>query len=213
VVENERVHPGDADRGEAQILDEHEVWCNEVARLLVGRVRFPAEKHGRHVEKEQFRLDHSVKQDDGVIAVPILPDDRIILVRQFRHPVRMWLRELPRGGREKGEGVAQAAARELREEVGCETVQTYPLGRVTTDSGQQTGYPHLVAARVQEPAASEPEDTEAIDRLFRYTFGELLDACRRGRIVDSFTLAAVLRLEPHFDGDRFTYRPEYAPAD
>lgn len=212
MVENERIHPGDAERGEAQILDEHEVWCNEVARLLVGRVRFPAVKGGRHVEKEQFRLDHSVKQDDGVIAVPILPDDRIILVRQFRHPVRMWLRELPRGGRERGERVEEAAARELREEVGCETMHTYPLGRITTDSGQQTGYPHLVAVRVAEPTEREPEDTEAIDRLFRYPFGELHDACQRGRIVDSFTLAAVLRLEPHFEGDRFVYRPERAPA-
>jgi ADP-ribose pyrophosphatase len=212
VVENERVYPGDAERGEAQILDEHEVWCNEVARLLIGRVRFPTVKDGRHVVKEQFRLDHSVKQDDGVIAVPILPDDRIILVRQFRHPVRMWLRELPRGAREKGEPVEEAAARELREEVGCETERTYPLGRITTDSGQQTGYPHLVAARVGEPRKSEPEDTEAIDRLFRYSYRELRDACRHGAIVDSFTLAAVLRLEPHFDGDSFVYRPEDAPA-
>ena len=213
MVENERIHPGDAERGEAQILDEHEVWCNEIARLLVGRVRFPAEKHGRHVEKEQFRLDHAVTQEDGVIAVPILPDHRIILVRQFRHPVRMWLRELPRGGREKGERPEEAAARELREEVGCETEDTFPLGRLTTDSGQQTGYPYMFAARVAEPRQREPEDTEAIDRLFRYTFGDLREACRRGRIVDSFTLAAVVRLEPHFDGDRFVYRPEYAPAD
>jgi hypothetical protein len=103
VIENERVYPGDAEHGEAQILDEHEVWCNEVVRLLVGRVRFPAVKKGRHVEREQFRLDHAATLDEGVIAVPILPDDRIILVRQFRHPVRMWLRELPRGGRDKGD--------------------------------------------------------------------------------------------------------------
>lgn len=213
MVENERVNPGDAERGEAQILDEHEVWCNDVARLLVARVRFPMVKQGRHVEKEQFRLDHAVTIEGGVVAVPILPDDRIILIRQFRHPARMWLRELPRGAREKGERPEDAAARELREEVGCDTERTYPLGRVVTDSGQQTGYPHLIAARVGEPRERKPEDSEAIDRLFRYTFGELREACQRGRVVDSFTLAAVVRLEPHFEGDRFSYRSDRAPAE
>lgn len=212
MVENERVNPGDAERGEAQILHEREVWCNDVARLLVATVRFPAAGKGPPVEKEQFRLDHAVTQDDGVIAVPVLPDDRILLVRQFRHPVRMWTRELPRGGRNRGERPEETAARELREEVGCEVERVYPLGRVTTDSGQQTGYPYLVAARVAEPGEREPEDTEAIDRLFRYRFTELREACQRGRIVDSFTLAAVLRLEPHFDGDVFAYRAELAPA-
>src|SRR5215212_5064522 len=205
--ENTRISPGDAAKGEIEVLGERVEWENDVARLLVARVRFPATEGGEPVEREQFRLGHGAGKDDGVVAVPITPDDRILLVRQFRHPVRMWLRELPRGAREEGEPPADATARELREEIGCEVEATYPLGRVATDSGQQTGYPYLFAARVRETGDREPEKTEAIDRVFRYSFTELKRACQRGAIVDTFTLAAVTRLEPHFDGDRFAYRP------
>lgn len=211
MTENVRVWPGDAGRGEIQILEEREAWRNESARVLVARARFPGTEDGRHIEKEQFRLAHAHGMSDGVVVAPILPDGRIILVRQFRHPVRMWTRELPRGGRSSDEPPEKAAARELREEVGSEAEAALPLGRMTTDSGQQSGYVHLFAACVGEPRRREPEDTEAIDRLFRYTFAELRAACQRGDVVDSFTLGVVLRLEPHFDGDRFVYRPDAAP--
>ena len=212
MVENERIWPGDATRGEAEVLDEREVWANEVARVLLARVRFPKRESGRYVEKDAFRLEHGEGMSDGVVIVPITADDRIVLVRQFRHPVRMWTRELPRGGRSEKETPEEAASRELREEIGAELRSVHPLGRITTDSGQQTGYPYLLAARVDETRRPEPEDSEVIDRFFRYSFSELRAACQRGEIVDSFTLAAVLRLEPHFDGDRFAYDERLAPA-
>lgn len=209
--ENRRIWPGDVFRGEIQILQEREVWSNPVARLFNDRVRFPAAENGSHKEGEQFRLGLSEALDDGVIMVPITADDRILLIRQFRHPIRMWMRELPRGAIDRGEPPAEAAARELREEIGCEVERSYPLGRIANDSGQLTGFPHLFAARVREGGASEPEETEAIDRVFSYSFSELKHACQRGEIIDSFTLAAVARLEPHFARNRFAYRPESAP--
>ena len=84
----------------------------------------------------------------------------------------------------------------------------YPLGRICTDSGQLEGVPHLFAARVIRAGPPQREPGEAIDRVFSYRFTDLLRACRSGRIIDSMTLATVLRLEPHFDGDRFAFRPD-----
>jgi ADP-ribose pyrophosphatase len=211
VQENRRIWPGNASRGEIEILSEEIVWSNEVARLFNDRVRFPGRRGREHVEGTHFRLDHSANKDDGVVIIPITGDDRILLVRQFRHAVRMWMRELPRGGRERGEPIAEAAERELREEVGRSTSALYPLGRIAAASGELTEYPYLVAARVTDRGESEPEATEAIDRVFAYTFSELKRACQVGEIVDSFTIAAVTRLEPHFDGRRFCYRPDAAP--
>ena len=99
-----------------------------------------------------------------------------------------------------------AARRELKEEIGAEAVEIYPLGRIVTDSGQQVGFPHLVAARIREGGDAQPEESEAIDARFRYTYPELVAACERGEIIDSFTLAAVVRLRPHFESGRFVYR-------
>lgn len=207
--ENRRIFPGDAGRGEIQIVQERLVWANDTARLWVDRVRFP-DGNG---EGDQFRLGPSEQHGDGVIVVPITADDRILLVRQFRHPVRMWLRELPRGASNRDEAPADAAARELREEIGCEVETSVSLGRIANDSGQLVGFPHLFAARVRQDGPAEPEATEAISGIFAYTFSELKRACQRGEIVDSFTLAAVTRLEPHFDGDRFRFRPDAAPPE
>ncbi|HKG94204.1 MAG TPA: NUDIX hydrolase [Gemmatimonadaceae bacterium] len=204
--ENTRVWPGDASAGEIEVLSEELVWSHPMVRLYYDQVRFPARRRGRHVEGRYFRLAHGEGKDDGVCVAPIAADDRVLLVRTFRHPARMWLRELPRGARERDESPAAAAARELREELGCRTRVLYPLGRVCTDSGQLSSVPHLFAARVVRAGRPRREPGEAIDRAIAYRFTDLLRACRRGEIIDALTLAAVTRLQPHFDGDRFEYK-------
>jgi ADP-ribose pyrophosphatase len=209
--ENTCIWPGDAAKGEIEILHEEVIWSNPVAQLYNARVRFPARANGQSEEGEHFRLGHGAEKDDGVIVVPITPDNQIVLLRQFRHPIRMWIRELPRGARERGESPTDAVARETREETGYEVERIYPLGRIATDSGQLTDFPYLFAARVRPGGERQPESSESIDRLFRYSYTALKRACQLGAIIDACTLVAVTRLEPHFNGDRFQYRPEAAP--
>jgi 8-oxo-dGTP pyrophosphatase MutT (NUDIX family) len=213
VQENVRIWPGDAAKGEIEIVEERLVWRNDAVRLFYDRVRFPGEKAEEPVEAEHFRLTQAENRGDGVVVAPITADDHILLVRQFRHPARMWLRELPRGGRERGETPEDAVARELREETGREVETVYPLGRVAVDSGQLGSVPHLFAARVRDGGAPEQEETEAIDRILAYRFSELLRACQSGEVIDGPTLATVLRLAPHFADDRFRYHPEVVRAD
>lgn len=209
--ENKRIWPGSVTDGEIEIMEEVLIWSNPVARLFNDRVRFPNGEGGEPEEGEQFRLSEAEDLDDGVVVAPITRDGRILLIRQFRHPIRMWMRELPRGARNRGESPASTVARELREEIGYEPEETYPLGRIANDSGQLAGFPFLYAARVRDVGESEPESTEAIDETLSYSFSELKQACQRGDIIDSFTLCAVVRLEPHFVNDRFAYRREAAP--
>ena len=202
--ENTISEPGNAERGELEIVSEKVAWENKAARLWSAEVRLP----GREKKTAgQFRVGPGEGHTDGVIVVPIDENDGILLVRQFRHGVRMWMRELPRGSGEEGETPEQSAARELKEELGYELLESWPLGRMTTDSAQQRGIPHLVAARVRPAGASQPESTEAIDATYRYTFSELARECASGTIVDSFTLCALARLLPHFEDDRFAYKP------
>jgi ADP-ribose pyrophosphatase len=201
--ENTVSEPGSAERGELEIVSEHVEWENKAARLWIAKVRLP----GREQKTaEQFRFGPGEGNVDGVIVVPIDGDDRILLVRQFRHGVRLWMRELPRGSRNEGEGPEECAGRELKEEIGYELTESWPLGRMATDSAQQRSMPFIVAARVKRGEAAKPESTEAIDATYAYTFSELARECAAGTIVDSFTLCAVARLLPHFDGDRFEYR-------
>src|SRR5713226_16795 len=52
----------------------------------------------------------------SVVVLPLLPDGRILLIRQYRHATRQFLWELVAGRIERGENPRQAAARELLEE-------------------------------------------------------------------------------------------------
>ena len=109
--ENTVSDPGSAERGELEIVTEDVAWENKAARLWSSKVRLPGKEQKT---AEQFRLGPGKGHVDGVIVVPIDEENRIILVRQFRHGVRIWMRELPRGSLNEGETPEQGAARELK---------------------------------------------------------------------------------------------------
>ena len=54
----------------------------------------------------------------GVAVLPVLPSGKIVLNLNYRHATRSWELELPRGKREQGETLEEAALREVKEETG-----------------------------------------------------------------------------------------------
>ncbi len=61
--------------------------------------------------------DH-IDHKSAAAVVPVLPDGRIILVRQFRNSLDRYTLEIPAGGVEPNESTRAAAKRELEEETG-----------------------------------------------------------------------------------------------
>src|SRR5271154_7001098 len=59
-----------------------------------------------------------ITHSGSVVVLPVLPDGRIVLIRQYRHATRGYLWELVAGRMDDGETPKQAAARELIEETG-----------------------------------------------------------------------------------------------
>jgi len=76
--------------------------------LHADRLRLP---DGAEIEYSYFT------SADAVWVVPVTPSGEIVLIRQYRHPLRDWTLELPAGGAD-GKPLAEVAAAELREEVG-----------------------------------------------------------------------------------------------
>jgi ADP-ribose pyrophosphatase len=167
-----------------------------------------------HLERRHLRIAYGDSVKPGVVAVPLTAQDEIVLISQFRHAVRLWMLELPRGF---GETAAVdrpdlTLGREVLEETGYTALQErYPLGRLVTDSGKLQDMLYLIAVRVQGPPVPRPEEGEVIRQVVTMPFSRLAQACSEGRIVDAFTLAAVARLFPHFEADRFRYG--FAPGD
>jgi ADP-ribose pyrophosphatase len=55
---------------------------------------------------------------DAVCIVPRTPDNRLVLIKEFRYPVNSWCIAFPAGLIDPGETYEQAVERELREETG-----------------------------------------------------------------------------------------------
>jgi 8-oxo-dGTP pyrophosphatase MutT (NUDIX family) len=87
------------------------------------------------------------ERPDWVHVVALTPDDRLVLVRQFRPGAGAAVLELPGGLMEAGESdPAGAALREFREETGLDAVQAYPVVALPTEPAHATNRVHFVLA-------------------------------------------------------------------
>jgi len=84
----------------------------------------------------------------GVAVLPIV-DDKIGLLRIYRHAIQCYLWEIPRGFVEPGEPDRSAALRELEEETGlaCADIDLESLGIVAPEPGILAARAHLFVAR------------------------------------------------------------------
>jgi ADP-ribose pyrophosphatase len=126
-------------------------------------------------------------------VLPLTPGGDVLLVRQFRPPVRRSLVEIPAGLLDvAGEDPATCAARELLEETGYRHATIEPLGDVLTTAGFSDELVHLFWA------TTEPEPTgipEPGIELVRRPLAEMVTAARAGLVPDAKTALALLMAE------------------
>lgn len=100
----------DADRHlREDTVDAHAAWRGHFLDVRRDEVRLP---DGSHAHREY------IVHPGAVMAVPILDDGRLVVVRQFRYPLRRAMLEFPAGKLDVGEPPWDCAIRELREETG-----------------------------------------------------------------------------------------------
>jgi len=125
------------------------------------------------------------RQGNGAVALPVL-DGRIVLTRQFRHAVRRWSLEVPRGALEEGETPAQAAAAEVEEEIGGNVGELIELGYMNGSTNLYANGAHLFFARLNGVGA--PQISEAITSVEQVTVAEFERMVLASEITDSFTI-------------------------
>ena len=165
-----------------RVLSSQAVYQGRIVQLRVDRVQEPG---GVVVEREV--VDHR----GSVVVLPILPDGRVLLVRQYRHAVRRSLWELVAGGIEKGETPRRAAARELREETGYRASTLKALFDFYPSPGVMSERMFLVEARGLCPAPSSPEPDEVIS-VGSFSLPQLRTMIRQNKIKDGKTLVGLL---------------------
>src|ERR1700731_5325244 len=98
----------------------------------------------------------------SVVVLPVLPDGRILLIRQYRHATRQYLWELVAGRIDAGENVRQAAARELIEETGYRAERFRVFLDVFPTPGFLEERMYILLAEKLTPGEAEPEEDEKI---------------------------------------------------
>jgi ADP-ribose pyrophosphatase len=127
----------------------------------------------------------------SVVVLPVLPDGRIILIRQYRHATRQFLWELVAGRIEPGENPRRGAARELIEETGYRAKRFRVFLDVFPTPGFLEERMYILLAEGLTLGQAEPEEDERIT-LKAFTRRELESMIRRGKLRDAKSIAGIL---------------------
>ena len=129
---------------------------------------------------------------DCVGVVPFNDADHVVLVRQYRYVQgenHRW--EIPTGGVKKGEGLQQAAQRELAEEAGYTAGRLVHLSSYYTSKSICDETAHLFMGDNLIKAKVKPDETEFLERRI-FSFDTALQMALEGKIMDSMTILGLV---------------------
>lgn len=164
------------------LLRSNLVYRGKIVDLRVDEVRLP---DGRGATREY--LDHP-----GAVGIlPFLDPRTVVLVRQYRHPVRAVTLEIPAGKLDGEEPIGSCLRRELLEETGYTARRIRPLLNYWPTSAFANEVLHLFIAEGLTPGRRAPDEDEFLEVVV-LPLRKALGLVRSGRIKDSKTIIALL---------------------
>jgi ADP-ribose pyrophosphatase len=135
-----------------------------------------------------------VRHGGSVVVLALDDQQRVLLVRQYRHPAGQLLWELPAGGKDQGESFVAGAKRELLEETGCTARSWKRILRFWVSPGFLDEVMEVFLARNITSGKAQPEEDERIT-LRWFPLHEAVQMARDGHLKDAKTIAGILWLE------------------
>ena len=154
-----------------------------------------------HVRKDSVELPNGhtatrewIKHPGASSVIPLLPDNQIILVKQFRYPVGQVTLEVPAGKLDvEGEDPLECATRELSEETGYTAGKIWKLTTIATTVGFSNEIIHLYAATDLTPGKKHPDEDEFINTV-KVPLTAALQLVESGKIIDAKSIISILLL-------------------
>jgi len=167
--------------------------------------------HFLKVEKDRIQLpDGSTSQREfirhpgAVVILPLLPDGRVLLERQFRYPNGKVFIEFPAGKIDPGEDHLACAQRELEEETGYTAKRWRFVCTIHNAIAYSDEHLEIFLAEDMTQGQQKLDDGEFLE-IFSATVPELLEMVRRGEITDVKTIIGTFWLEKILAG---TWTPD-----
>lgn len=161
------------------------------AQVLLKTSRFRVERVERQLKDGRVHAREVVRHPGAVVILPMVDDDHVCLIHNFRVSVNQTLIELPAGTLEPPEPPAATAARELTEETGYFADQLKFLHAFYLSPGILDELMHLFVATGLRRGDAAREVGEEIENLvvpLEEAIGMIFD----GRIKDAKSIASLL---------------------
>jgi 8-oxo-dGTP pyrophosphatase MutT (NUDIX family) len=169
------------------LFDRKEIYAGRVINVSVDTVDLP---NGVRLPLE------IVRHPGGAAAVAIDAENRVCLLRQFRHAAGGFIHELPAGKLEPGEPPEVTVKRELAEEAAMSASQWESLGAYFSSPGVFTEVIHLYLATGLTPAQSAPEAGEVFE-IEWWPLEKAVEKALNGEFTDAKTIIGILRAAAH----------------
>lgn len=188
---------------EFAVVGSQTIFSGALLRLRTDEVRMGAQTVTRET------VDHP-----GAVAIVALDDDgRVVLINQYRHPVRARLDELPAGILDvDGESALDAARRELAEEAAVTADEWNVLLDLYPSPGFSTEALRIFLARGLREATDDDFRAEHEEASLTVTREPLAEAVRRALTGSITNAAAVAGLLATVHGRATGWR-DLRPAD
>ncbi|HRU92543.1 MAG TPA: NUDIX hydrolase [Candidatus Marinimicrobia bacterium] len=128
-----------------------------------------------------------IKHPGAAVVIPYLGNGQILLIKQFRYPVRQIMLELPAGKIDAGENPDDTIRRELAEETGYSTQKLTKLGLIHTCVGYSNECLHLFWADELQKCDTRPDDDELIE-MIPMSINAAMNLLYQGKITDAKTI-------------------------
>jgi len=169
-------------KGKAEPPKPVPVYKSRIFEVYEEEVKLP---DGRTVI--QSRVEHR----PTVAAVPVGPDGRILLIRQYRSAVRDRLLEIPAGTLDEGESPEDCVQRELAEETGFKAGRVTKMYEGYLVPGYCDEYMHFFLAEnlIESPL---PADEDEFIETVSVSLEDAVSLVHSGEIRDAKTALGIL---------------------
>ena len=168
-----------------ETLSSRTVYRGRLLHVLEDEVRLP---DGASARREYIR------HPGAVMIIPVLDAETVVLVRQFRYPLRRHFYELPAGKREPNEDPLATARRELREECGYEAAEWRRLASIHPCIGYSDEAIDIYLARGLAHVGQATDDEEFVE-VVPMKLTAALEWIRDGRITEVKAVIGLLWAE------------------
>ena len=179
---------------EEKTIKRREIFDGHIFKVAVDDVELP---NGLGQAKREL-----VFHRGAVSVLAVTPENKIILVKQYRKAIEKISYEIPAGKLEVGENGSEleAAARELEEETGyqADLEQIYEFYTAIGFCNEKIKL--YLARNLQKVPNPRPQDHDEVLEIFELTYEECLELIKSGDIEDAKTIIALQFYALHFGG-------------